>query len=557
MNLKKYFFTLLLAFAAMVAYGQKINAIIPHPASVEILQDEAFLLGGDAALVYRGGACENSAAYLKGYLKKHYGLELKNKGKQKIELKVTEDATAVQGAYSLEVKPGKISITGYNEAGLFYGVQTLVQLLPVKGDQQKIVGKMEIPSVKIEDAPAFEYRGMHLDVARHIMPVEFVKKYIDYMALHKLNYFHWHLTDDQGWRIESRKHPKLNEVGSYRDGTIIGIYPGTGVDSTRYGGYYTFEQIKEIVDYAAQRYITIVPEIDLPGHCMSILASYPHLGTEDNAGVKTAITWGIYNKLNNVLAPGEETFAFLEDVFGELMDIFPGEYIHIGMDECSHKWWKASDRTQKFIEDHKLGNEKGLQKYFAKRVSDIVKNRGRVAVGWDEMVDNGLEEGVAVMVWRGGNRWVPAADGKHRIIMTPGSKSYFNYKQRPDETRLAHMFRLVALDTVYKFDPTPDTLSVEQQKCIIGGQGCMWTEYYATPAQVEYAIFPRISAVAEVYWTKEELKDYSRFLKGMPLQFRRYGMWGVEEPCRYIFEQENGIAPGKEKKVAWTEEDGD
>ena len=572
MNLKKYFFTLLLAFAAMVTYGQKINAIIPHPASVEILQDEAFLLGGDAALVYRGASCENSAAYLKGYLKEHYGLELKGKGKRRIELKVAENAAAVQGAYSLEVNPGKISITGHNEAGLFYGVQTLIQLLPVReesqdvaggsvgdvvGELQKFVGKMEIPAVKIEDAPAFEYRGMHLDVARHIMPVEFVKKYIDYMALHKLNYFHWHLTDDQGWRIESRKHPRLNEVGSYRDGTIIGIYPGTGVDSTRYGGYYTFAQIREIVDYAAQRYITVVPEIDLPGHCMAILASYPNLGTEDNAGVKTAITWGIYNKLNNVLVPSEETFAFLEDVFGELMDVFPGEYIHIGMDECSHKWWKASEKTQKFIADHNLGNEKGLQKYFAKRVSDIVKARGRVAVGWDEMVDNGLEDGVAVMVWRGGNRWIPAADGKHRIIMTPGSKSYLNYKQRPDETRLAHMFRLVALDTVYKFDPTPDTLSVEQQKCIIGGQGCMWTEYYATPAQVEYAVFPRISAIAEVYWTKEELKDYSRFLKGMPLQFRRYGMWGVGEPCRYIFEQENGIAPGKEKKVAWTEEDGD
>lgn len=572
MSLKKYFFTLLLAFAALVSYGQKINAIIPHPASVEILQDEAFLLGGDAALVYRGAECENSAMYLRGYLKEHYGLELKDKGKHRIELKIAEDDSAVQGAYSLEVKPGKISVTGYNEAGLFYGVQTLVQLLPMdefaqKADggsagkcaveQHKTVGKkVPVAAVKIEDAPAFEYRGMHLDVARHIMPVEFIKKYLDYMALHKLNYFHWHLTDDQGWRIESRKHPKLNEVGSYRDATIIGLYPGTGIDSTRYGGYYTFEQIREIVDYAAKRYITIVPEIDLPGHCMAILATYPHLGTEDNAGVKTAITWGIYNKHNNVLVPSEETFTFLEDVFGELMDVFPGEYIHIGADECSHKWWKNSPMTQKFIAEHNLGDEKGLQGYFARRVSDIVKARGRVAVGWDEMVDNGLAEDVAVMVWRGGNRWVPAANGKHKIIMTPGSKSYMNYKQRPDETRLAHMFRLVALDTVYTFDPTPDTLSVEQQKCIIGGQGCMWTEYFATPAEIEYAIFPRISAISEVYWTKEELKDYKRFLEAMPLQFRRYAMWGVEEPCRYIFEAED--APkGPDTKVAWTEEDGE
>ncbi len=559
MNLRKYFFTLLLVFAAMVTYGQKINAIIPHPASVEILQDEAFLLDRDAALVYRGAECGNSAAYIKEYLKAHYGVELKSRGKRRIELNVVEDSSAVLGAYTLEVQPEMIAVTGSNEAGLFYGVQTLIQLLPV-GDSVGIkggefVGKIKIPAVRIEDAPAFEYRGMHLDVARHIMPVEFVKKYIDYMALHKLNYFHWHLTDDQGWRIESRKHPRLNEVGSYRDGTIIGIYPGTGVDSTRYGGYYTFAQIKEIVEYAAKRYITVVPEIDLPGHCMAILASYPHLGTEDNAGVKTAITWGIYNKLNNVLVPSQETFEFLEDVFNEVMDVFPGKYIHIGADECSHKWWKGSKKTQEFIAEHNLGNEKGLQRYFAQRVSDMVKARGRIAVGWDEMVDNGLADGVAVMVWRGGNRWVPAANGKHKIIMTPSGRSYFNYKQRPDETRLAHMFRLVSLDTVYTFDPTPDTLSVEQQNCIIGGQGCMWTEYYATPAQVEYAVFPRISAIAEVYWTKEELKDYSRFLKGMPLQFRRYRMWGVGDPCRYIFE--NSEAVGAERKVAWTEEDGD
>ena len=556
MRLKKYFFTLLLVFVSLASYGQKINAIIPHPASVGILQDEAFLLDGDAALVYRGTECDNSVSYLKGYLKEHYGLELKSKGRRKVELKIAEDASAVQGAYSLQVLPDKITVTGYNEAGLFYGVQTLLQLLPV-GEKGVFVGKIKIPAVEIEDAPAFEYRGMHLDVARHIMPVEFVKRYIDYMALHKLNYFHWHLTDDQGWRIESRKHPRLNEVGSYRDATIIGIYPGTGIDSTRYGGYYTFEQIREIVDYAAKRYITIVPEIDLPGHCMSILATYPHLGTEDNGGVKTAITWGIYNKHNNVLVPSEETFAFLEDVFGELMDLFPGKYIHIGADECSHKWWKNSPKTQKFIADHNLGDEKGLQGYFAKRVTDMVRARGRIAVGWDEVVDNGVEDGVAVMVWRGGNRWIPAADGKHEIIMTPSSKSYLNYKQRPDEKRLAHMYRLVSLDTVYNFDPTPSNLSLEQQNCIIGGQGCMWTEYFATPADVEYAIFPRISAVSEVYWTREELKDYSRFFNAMPLQFRRYEMWGVKEPCRYIFEQMAGIAPGEETKVAKTDEDGD
>lgn len=533
-----------------------VNAIVPHPASIEVLDNGAFLLGGSAAIVCKGEGTENSASYLRDYLQKHYDVKLGNWGLRKIELEIAEDSSAVQGEYSLEVTPKKISIVGKNEPGLFYGVQTLLQLLPV--DAEEIVGKkIPVPAVRINDAPVFEYRGMHLDVARHFMPVEFVKRYIDYLALHKLNYFHWHLTDDQGWRIESRKHPRLNEVGSYRDGTIIGLYPGKGVDSTRYGGYYTVEQMKDIVDYAAKRYITIVPEIDLPGHCMAVLATYPHLGTESNADVKPAITWGIYNKLNNVMAPSEEAFAFLEDVFGELMDIFPGKYIHIGMDECCHRWWKESLKTQEFIREHNLGDEKGLQKYFAQRVSAMVKARGRVAVGWDEMVDNGLDEGVALTVWRGGNRWVPAAQAGHKVIMTPNAKSYLNYKQRPDEKRLAHMFRLVALDTVYKFDPTPDTLSQDILKNVIGGQGCLWTEYFPTPQAVEYAIFPRISAISEVYWTREELKDYSRFLDGMPVQFARYAMWGVEEPCRYIFEQQEGLAPGKETKVARTAEDGD
>ena len=560
MKIRNWFFALVVLCAGVASCGKEefaavqVNAIVPHPASVEIEDNGAFLLDRSAAVVYEGEGAQNSAAFLKEYLKQHYDLSAGKWGRRKIVLKVAEDTSAVDGAYSLEVLPHRINIQGKNPAGLFYGVQTLIQLLPVEDTVGK---KIFVPAVKIEDAPAFSYRGMHLDVARHFMPVWFVKKYIDYLALHKLNYFHWHLTDDQGWRIESKKHPRLNEVGAYRDGTIIGLYPGTGVDSTRYGGYYTIEEMKEIVDYAAQRYITIVPEIDLPGHCMAALATYPHLGTESNGDVKPAITWGIYNKLNNVMAPSEEAFAFLEDVFGELMDIFPGEYIHIGMDECCHRWWKESPKTQEFIKEHNLGDEKGLQKYFAQRVSAMVRARGRVAVGWDEMVDNGLEEGVALTVWRGGNRWVPAAQAGHKIIMTPNAKSYLNYKQRPDEKRLAHMFRLVALDTVYKFDPTPDTLSHDVLKNVIGGQGCLWTEYYPTPQAVEYAIFPRISAISEVYWTQEELKDYNRFLEGMPVQFARYAMWGVEEPCRYIFEQQEGAAPVKETKVAKTAEDGD
>lgn len=587
MKIKNCFFVLALVFFCAACGSQdvevKVNSIVPHPASIQLKDSGAFLLDRSAAIVYESEGAVNSAEFLQEYLQKHYGLALKKRGRKTIELQIKEDTSAVEGAYSLEVSPRRVTITGYNEPGLFYGVQTFIQLLPVGEMQGASVAQtgaggaaqdsvvaaapeevvtgaatavvaaapeeaeaagaavkkgepLGIPCVRVEDAPVFGYRGMHLDVARHFMPVEFVKRYIDYLAMHKMNYFHWHLTDDQGWRIESKKHPSLNEVGSYRDATIIGIYPGTGVDSTRYGGYYRMEELKEVVEYAAQRYITIVPEIDLPGHCMAVLATYPHFGTEDNAGVKTATTWGIFNKLNNVLAPSEEVFAFLEDVFNELMDIFPGKYIHIGADECAHKWWKNSPKTQAFMKSHNLEDEDALQRYFAERVSDVVKRRGRIPVGWDELVGHGLPDGVTVMVWRGWSKWMKAADMGHQIIMTPSVMNYFNRQQRPDETRLAHRGRPLTLDIVYNQDPVPDSLSVSQQKMIIGGQGCMWTEYFHTPEDVEYAIFPRLSAAAEVFWTKEELKDYGRFVKGLPDMFARYELWGVE-PCYYIFEE--------------------
>lgn len=552
-------FCILVLVCICVACGRtdvkvSVNSIVPHPASIQLKDSGAFLLDRSAAIVSGGSGTEKSENFLRDYLGKHYGITPKSKGKKRIELLIEENPQAVEGAYTLEVFPGKVTITGYNESGLFYGVQTFLQLLPVgrmKGavaqeanNAGESASKWEysygeplgIPMVRVEDAPAFEYRGMHLDVARHFMPVEFVKRYIDYLAMHKMNYFHWHLTDDQGWRIESRKHPRLNEVGSYRDATIIGIYPGTGIDSTRYGGYYKVEELREVVEYAAQRYITVVPEIDLPGHCMAVLATYPHFGTEDNAGVKTATTWGIFNKLNNVLAPGEEVFAFLEDVFNELMDIFPGKYIHIGADECAHKWWKNSPKTQIFMKEHNLADEDALQRYFAERVSDVVKERGRIPVGWDELVEHGLPEDAVVMVWRGYSNWKKAVEQGHKVIMTPSTMNYFNRQQRPDETRLAHRGRPLTLDVVYNQDPLPDSLSVLQQKMIIGGQGCMWTEYFHTPEDVEYAIFPRLSAVAEVFWTKEELKDYRRFVDGLQDMFARYELWGVE-PCYYVFEE--------------------
>lgn len=533
MRFRQTLFTLFFICITVLAQGQKINAIIPHPASIEILQQGAFTLSGGSAIVCLGEGTKKSESYLRNYLREYYKITPKQRGKSNlIELKISRKEGAVEGAYTLQVTPDKIFVTGFNEQGLFYGVQTLIQLLPV--GVEELSGRLEIPAVKIEDAPAFPYRGMHLDVVRHIFPVDYLKKYIDYIALHKMNHFHLHLTDDQGWRIESKSHPILNEKGAYRDATIIGIFPGTGVDSTRYGGFYTVKELKELVDYAAQRYITIVPEIDIPGHCMAILAAYPQFGTEPERVVKPAITWGIYNRQNNVLAPSKEVFGFLKDVYNELMDIFPGKYIHMGADECAHKWWKESEAVQQYIKENNLGDEDGLQRHFAQKVSDIITARGRIAFGWDEMVDHGLVDGVGVFAWRKEANGYKAAEQGHKVILTPSRYSYFNYKQRDDEERLAHMFRTIDLKSVYTFNPLPDSLSTTQRENILGGQGCIWTEYYATPEEVEYGIFPRMSAIAEVYWSQPKVKDYERFFNGMQVQLKRYELWGIT-PCYYEF----------------------
>ncbi|MEG0519421.1 MAG: beta-N-acetylhexosaminidase [Bacteroidales bacterium] len=554
--------------------GKNKISIIPEPVSAEVLQG-SFLLNGKTGLVLvNAQEARNSADFFKGYLRRYYSFSVKEVGKERwikgadkegrntIVLAVEQDSLARIGAYTLLVTPDKIVVTGKNEQGLFYGVQTLLQLLPVaavpalatrtastsaststststsaSAFTPTLAETLEIPCVKIEDEPRFEYRGMHLDVVRHIFSVEYLKKYIDYLALHKMNYFHWHLTDDQGWRMECKSHPELNEKGAYRDATIIGIFPGTGVDSTRYGGYYTIEQLKEVVDYAARRYITVVPEIDIPGHSMAILAAYPQFGTQPQRAVKPAITWGIFNRENNVLAPSDEVFVFLEDVFNELMDIFPGKYIHMGADECAHKWWKESAEVQQFIKEHHLKDEKGLQKYFAQKVSDVITARNRVAVGWDEMVDNGLIDNVAVMSWRNEKGAYKAAKQGHKAILTPSAYSYLNYKQKEKEDSLCHTARLVSLDKVYKFEPVPDSLSTVQAANILGGGGCMWTEYFPTVKRVEYAIFPRMSAIAEVYWSDKKLKNWPLFLLKLPAMFDRYDLWGANYSS-YIFDYE-------------------
>ena len=539
-------------------------SVIPEPVLLieGVKNSSPVVIDKNSVLLLASGECDESVRFLNSYLKKYYGFSLKvaksakknasvisfsidNEGVKKAFIEADKqpgkqyDFSALivkpkQGAYFLSAENGSIKLIGADLQGLFYAVQSLIQLLPVEAGvspnsdiNKSKISALTVPAVEIYDYPRFEYRGMHLDVVRHIFSVDYIKQYIDYLALHKMNYFHLHLTDDQAWRIESKKYPKLNSIGSWRDGTIIGIFPGTGVDSTRYGGFYTVEQLKDIVKYAAERQITIVPEIDVPGHSMAIIASYPQFSTTPDIPKKPAITWGIYNRQNNVLAPSDEVFVFLADVFNELMDIFPGPYIHIGADECAKRWWKESLSTQEYMRSKGLKDENELQKYFVERISEVVTARGRKIVGWDEMIDDGLVPGSIVMSWRNAKGGLKAAKMGHKAIMTPMVNSYFNIAQREGETNLAHKSWLTTLDSVYLFEPIPDGFPEEAAANVLGGQGCMWTEYFANKEQVEYGIFPRLSAISEVYWSPREGRNIVKFREKLQNQYKRYDLWGA------------------------------
>ncbi|PKP41640.1 MAG: beta-N-acetylhexosaminidase [Bacteroidetes bacterium HGW-Bacteroidetes-10] len=528
-------------------------SIIPQPSNIISAGGGSMTITNSTQIIVSDGAALPSALFLKNYLEKYFGISPKvigpsSKGAKAAGKGAKADkggaiflnilnadsssfdpanpaGTTEQSGYRLKVDGSVVQLTGNYRQGLFYAVQTLIQMLPA--DKMVAAKEVAVPFAEIEDEPRFEYRGMHLDVVRHIWSMDYLKQFVDYLALHKMNYFHLHLTDDQAWRIESKMYPKLNSIGSWRAGTIIGIFPGTGVDSTRYGGFYTAEQLKEIVKYAEERYITVVPEIDVPGHSMAIIASYPKFSTTPEIPKQPAITWGIFNRQNNVLAPSDELFVFLEDVFNELMDIFPGRYIHIGADECAKKWWQESASTQEYMKKQGIKDENELQKLFVEKLSVVMKARGRQIVGWDEMIDDGLVEGSVVMSWRNAENGYKAAEMGHKTILTPMLHSYFNIAQKEKEDSLCHRQWLVTLENVYNFNPLPASLSAEAARNVIGGQGCMWTEYFPHKERLEYGIYPRLSAIAEVYWSLPAVKNYAEFHRRLQTQYRRYDLWGA------------------------------
>ena len=453
------------------------------------------------------------------------------KGEKNIVFFVLYTSIANEG-YSLDIDPSKIIIKASSAAGFYYAVQSLKQLLPIAvyGDKESdSVEKWEVPCVHIDDAPRFSYRGMHLDVARHFFSVDEVKRYIDLLAMHKLNVFHWHLTDDQGWRIEIKKYPKLTEVGSIRKHTMV-EKNFDQYDNTPYGGYYTQDQIRDIVNYAKERFITIIPEVDLPGHMVAALASYPSLGCTGGP-YEVQGMWGVHP---DVLCAGkEETYEFVTDVLSEVIELFPSRYIHIGGDECPKDRWKKCPLCQARI--RKLGlktdkehtAEERLQSYFMTRVEKFLNENDRQIIGWDEILEGGAAPNATVMSWRGTDGGVQAAKLRHNVVMTPNTYLYFDYYQSEDtQAEPLAIGSYVPLERVYDFEPVPDTLDNDSKKYILGAQANLWTEYISDFKQVEYMLLPRLDALSEVQWTRPENKNWVNFLDRLQHNIQVYDLKG-------------------------------
>lgn len=505
-----------LIFASFVfAQSGEIN-IIPKPLSVQPRQG-SFKLTSSTILVLRTEPHRKLAHWFNAFLQREYGLNLK------IREKGHENAIVLggepshdpfeAGVYELSVNEKGVSIGTSDETALFYALQTLKQLLPAKGR-----GEIIIPAVHIQDGPRFPYRGMHLDVSRHFMPVSFVKRYIDLLAQYKFNQFHWHLTDDQGWRIEIKKYPKLTEIGSKRpeshEGLFSTIFKG---DGRPVEGFYTQAEIKDVVAYAKARYINVIPEIELPGHASAALAAYPELGCKENYKYEVKKTWGIFKE---VFCPTDLTFKFLEDVLDETIKLFPeSPYVHIGGDEVLKDFWKESPFVQDLMKRENLKDEHEVQSYFIRRMEKFVNSKGKKIIGWDEILEGGLAPNATVMSWRGIRGGIAAAKAKHDVIMTPTDFCYFDYGQGDPAFEPLNIGGYLPLEKVYSYDPIPKELATDEQKYILGAQANIWSEYLETPAAIEYMAFPRMLALAEVVWSTPENKNFADFTKRMSANF--------------------------------------
>ena len=505
--------------------------IIPKPVSLETA-DGKFVVNSKTA-VTAPEVLENEGQLLVEMISLASGVDVpfEINGSGNIHLNL-DDSIENEEGYTLSVSYDQVVVSGKTPKGVFYGIMTLRQLQSAAtGTEATAASEVTIPAVTIKDHPRYQYRGMHLDVARHFFPVDFIKRYIDLIALHKMNTFHWHLTEDQGWRIEIKKYPRLTEIGAYRNGTIVGHHPGSENDQKRYGGFYTQEEIKEIVAYASERHVTVIPEIELPGHSSAAIAAYPVLScfpdeptvvthdmiSDKSKGIQAAgtpkivqETWGVFPDV--YCAGKEDTFAFLQDVLDEVIPLFPSDYIHIGGDECPKANWERCPNCQKRIKDEGLHDAHELQSYFITRIEKYLNAKGKNIIGWDEILEGGLAPNATVMSWRGTEGGIEAAKQHHDVIMTPNHSCYFDHYQSEDHANepLAIGGNTTVAE-VYAYEPTPDDLNEEERNYILGAQANLWTEYIKTTDYAEYMILPRMTALAEVVWSPKEQKDCDDF----------------------------------------------
>jgi len=529
--------------------------VIPLPQEVSLTQGNPFNLNGNVLIAYpeNNALLQRNAEFLSEYIRQSTDYAPKTKAiaaGEQVTNAITlglDPGIANKEGYVLTTTPEGISINGQTENGVFYGIQTLRKSIPAEAKGATIL----IPAGEIKDEPRFPYRGMHLDVGRHFFPIEFIKKYIDLLALHNMNTFHWHLTEDQGWRIEIKKYPKLTEIGSQRSRTVIGKNTQE-YDNTPYGGFYTQEEAKEIVKYAQERYITVIPEVDLPGHMLAALAAYPELGCTGGP-YEVCPRWGVFE---DVLCIGnDKTMQFLEDVMGEIIEIFPSEYVHIGGDEAPRDRWKECPKCQARIKAEGLKADKNhtaedrLQSYCMTRIEKFLNSKGRRIIGWDEILEGDVAPNATVMSWRGMEGGIEAAQLGHDVIMTPTSFCYFDYYQTADtQDEPLGIGGYVPIEKVYSLEPVPTILTKEQGKHILGAQANLWTEYIASTEHVEYMILPRMAALAEVQWTQPEKKDFKDFTTRLARLMKFYQRDGFNY-AKHVFDLKADFTPDTDKKA--------
>ena len=524
---------LLFSFLSLTA-SVPSPSIIPKPLKMKNLPGN-FTISDHTALLFIAGSEEarNTAHLFSGHLwlaggpvLTALGVTRNYKGIPGIIFSIRKDGSLPAEGYMLKVTKNNIIIEGGSGAGLFYGMQTLLQLLPPEIFDSKALqpgNTWKVPCIAIKDQPRYPYRGMHLDVSRHFFPKEFILEYIDLIASFKMNTFHWHLTDDNGWRIEIKKYPKLMETAAWHVDREKNPWtersPQQPGERATYGGYYTQDEIREIVEYASQRYVTIIPEIEMPAHSVEVLAAYPRLSC---TGGPFTVPPGTYWPNTDILCAGNDsTFTFIEDVLSEVINLFPSEYIHIGGDEADKTRWKECPKCQSRMKSEGLKDEKELQSYFIKRVEKFLVSKGRKVIGWDEILEGGLAPEATVMSWRGIEGGIAAARLGHNVIMTPGGYCYFDHYQGDQKTEPKAIGGYTTLKKVYSYEPAPGELTKDQLKYILGAQGNLWTEYIPTPEHAEYMAVPRMIALAEVVWTPKNLRNWTDFRQRINTEFKR------------------------------------